>query len=264
MSMRKLGTLSVVSFLSAVAAMSSGCSTPPPDPATVHRQKGDQHVQKGEFAPAVAEYTLSLEANPQQEKTWEKLSFCEHRLGNLDKAAAATVKMVDFKNTPAEKAEVYRVAAGFYLRSLVFTEIEKAEKYLLEILKLVPGDESSLTWMGEMAAQRGGARNPRAPAQADQLELALGYYDRLIQVRPETQQPYAHKGIILTKYIGDLEAKRLAAEQSLKWKHKAAEVAETKGRIAEFDAKIAPLKKALEDVNAKIAELQKAKSTAKK
>jgi tetratricopeptide (TPR) repeat protein len=238
----------------ALVALATACS-PGVDPAAVQRQKGDELMAKSDFAGAAAEYARSLEANPKQEKTWEKLAMCRLRLDDRDGAAAALLKTLDFKADVAQKAEVYRNAAGIYLQA---QDGEKAEKYLQEVLRLLPDDENSLTWLGELASQRGGARSNDGEAVPEQLDAALRYYDRLIILKPDSPVPYIHKRIVLTKYVLHYTARKKAAEQALKHKKKA-EQAEALERMAGLQTRIDELRRTLDEVTKKLTELRKPK-----
>jgi tetratricopeptide (TPR) repeat protein len=235
-----------------LASIALAC-TPKPDPAAVHRDAGDERYRKADYAAAAAEYQQSLAANPKQEAVWEKMAASRLRLDDRDGAAAALLRTLDFKRAAAPRAEVYRNVAGFYLQS---PDRDKAEGYLLEVLKLEPDDDSTLSWLGEIEAERGGARSQDAPAVPEHLDGALRYYDRLIALRPESMNPYVHKRVVLAKYLGHLASRRQAVEQSLRWKKRGEQV-DARARIAELQGRYDELAGVLEGVNRRIGELRR-------
>jgi tetratricopeptide (TPR) repeat protein len=250
----RIGSLAGVGSLAALLAL--GCADKP-NPAIVHREAGDERLQKGDHAGAAAEYQQSLAANPKQEQVWEKLALSKARLGDRDGAAAALLETLPFKRNPEQKAELYRNAAGIYLQS---PERDKAEKYLLEVLKLAPEDEGSLSWLAEMEAERGGARSNEAPATPEHLDAALRYYRQLADLRPTSSAPLAHQRIVLSKYLQYLSSRRAAAQQAMRWK-KREDVGEARQRIDEIQRRTGEIQGQLEAVNRKIAELRRPKAT---
>jgi tetratricopeptide (TPR) repeat protein len=236
----------------ALAFLAMACAEKP-DPVVVHRDAGDDRYRKGDYAAAAAEYQQSLAVAPKQESVLEKLAACRIRLGDRDGAAAALLQTADLKKNPAQRAEVYRNVAGFYLQS---PDRDRAETYLLEVLKLAPDDDATLSWLAEIEATRGGARANDAPAVPEHLDAALAYYDRIIALRPDSLVPWAHERIVLTKYLQHVVSRRQAAEQSLRWK-KRDQALETRTRIAQLQAKADDLQRALDKVNRRVAELRK-------
>src|SRR5215208_2020012 len=86
------------------------------DPSIVHREAGDDLLRGGDFAGAAKEFTESLKVDPRQPGVWEKLAFCRVKTGEKEAAAEGLVKLADFKPSDAQKAEVYRNAAGIFLQ----------------------------------------------------------------------------------------------------------------------------------------------------
>jgi len=241
MTLRLAPALALLAFLGA-------CK---PDPAVVHRKAGDDLLAQSNYVGAAAEYEKSLEANPKLEMVWEKLAFCRMKAGDDDRAAEALVKMGDLKQTDAQKAEVYRNAAGIFLQS---ANRPKAEKYLLEAVRLDPKDEASITWLGELASEAGGARFQYAPAVPEQLDKALGYYNRLIEMRPDGSAAHANRRIVAAKYLNHLgDERRLEARVMTRNRRDPQAVADARERIARIDAKVAVMQKMLEESNAKLA-----------
>lgn len=226
------------------------------EPSIVLREQGDDLLQRSDFAGAAAEYEKSLAADPKQDKIWEKLAFCRVKTGEKDRAAEALAKVAELKAGPAEKADVLRNAAGIFLQT---PDQAKAEKYLLEVVHLVPADESSLTWLGEMASQRGGARLELAPAVPAELDKAIGFYGQIIALRPDSKSAHANRRIAVQKYVGYLSDERWKQQNALKKAGRdPAAAAAARDRLAQIDAKAAELKKLLDDSNARLAPQKKA------
>ena len=59
-----------VLFAGLGAVVSLACQKP--DPVAIHRDKGDDLFAKDQYAAAAEEYALSLQADPKQDKLWEK------------------------------------------------------------------------------------------------------------------------------------------------------------------------------------------------
>jgi tetratricopeptide (TPR) repeat protein len=223
------------------------------DPAVTHREAGDDLLRKSDFSGAAAEYAQSIALDPKQANVWERLAFCRVKTGEKDLAAEGLVKLADLKPESAQKAEVLRNAAGIYLQG---PDRAKAERYLLEAVRLDPNDEASLTWLGELASEKGGARLDIATAVPAELEEALGYYDRLIALRPDGGAAYANRRIVCVKYIGWLADERSREETRLRRGGK--DAAEAREHLARIEAKSAELRRIYEESNAKLAGLKKA------
>jgi len=228
-----------------------------PDPAAEHRDKGDELLSKDEYEAAAAEYTLSLAADPKQDKLWEKKAAVLLSAGKLDEAAESLLKLLDFATTPKDKAETYRKVANIYLQA---KKPDDAEKYFLEALKVDPNDTDSLQWLGEIASTRGGARAAQLRANPVFLEKAVAYYDQAIAIDPAAPFPYVNKRIALFKYYGHEMRLKQEAEQDLQASRgNRAKTQEAKAQIAQHDAKAADLKRQIDELAVKITELQKAK-----
>lgn len=226
-----------------------------PDPATVHRRQGDELMQRSDFRGAAAEYAKSLALDPKQEKIWEKLAFCRVRTDEKDLAAEALVKVADLKTEVAPKAEVFRNAAGIFLQG---TDKSKAEKYLLEAVRLDPTDEASLTWLGEIASEKGGARFEMQRAVPEELEKAIRWYGRLIELRPDGNAAHANRRIAVLKYLGHLDEEKRREELRLRTRGRDPTVAaDVRERVGRMDAKAAELRRLLDESNAKLAPKRK-------
>jgi tetratricopeptide (TPR) repeat protein len=220
------------------------------DPSIVHREAGDDLLRSSDFAGAAREFTESLKLDPNQPAIWEKLAFCRVKTGEKEAAAEVLVKLADFKPSDAQKAEVYRNAAGIFLQGQT-AEREGAERYLLAAVRLDPKDEASLTWLGELASQRGGARLEMATAVPEELDRALGYYAKLVELRPDSMGAHASRRIVLVKYVGHLADEKRRAEARVR--KGGAEAAAAREQLARIEAKGAELKPLLEATNAKLA-----------
>lgn len=234
----------------------AGCKKEP-DAAEVHRVAGNKALAADQFAQAAEEFTKSLEADPTQEKIWEKKAFALMKAGNVDGAAEAILKTLEFKTEPEKKGEVYRNLASIYLNR---NEMEKAEKNFGEALKLNPKDDVALGWMAEIASSLGGARSTSAPAVPEHLERALGYYDQVIALKPEDATPYLNKRIVMAKYVAHEEAMMASAQAEMAENAKdAAKVADAKARLEQHQTRIADLKVKYEALTKRFVELNKNK-----
>lgn len=238
-----------------VFALSGACKKEVPDQAGIHREAGNAALADGDWKKAADEFTKSLEADPKQEKIWEKKAYAHLQAGELDAADAAILKTTDFMTESVKKAEVYRNLGNMYVQK---NTLDKAEKYYLEALKLVPDDDSSLGWMAEIYSRRGGARHGATAAVIPELEKALAYYDKLIALKPDQPLPYVNKRIALIKIQMDVQAKKKAAEDEAVISRKDKEkVAAAKASAEVHQARIVELQKQIDEVTAKLTEVQK-------
>jgi tetratricopeptide (TPR) repeat protein len=235
----------------AVAGL-AGCQE---DPAEAHRLKGNELFKKEQWTKAAEEYRLSLEADPKQEKLWDKLAAAHMRAGQTDEAVQALLKTIDFRPDPQKKAEVYRNIGGLLLQS---PKPFDAEQYFLEAVKLAPNDDASLLWLGEMESQRGGARNMQAAAVREHLDKAVAYYDQVITAKPDALVAYVNKRIALIKLMNEEKRQKEAAEGvALAIRRNTAQKQEALSRVAHHQARIDELKAKADELSAKITELQK-------
>jgi tetratricopeptide (TPR) repeat protein len=231
-----------------------------PDPVAIHRDKGDDLFAKDQYAAAAEEYALSLQADPKQDKLWEKKAVAHMRAGKLDEAAASLVKMLDNATTGKERAEINRKVAGMYLES---KKPDEAEKYFLEALKADPQDTDSLAWLGEIASTRGGARAAQLAADPKQLEKAVAYYDQAIAIDPTAPIPYVNKRIALFKYMGHEQRLKLMADNQAKSTRDKATIEQAKVEMAQHQTREEDLKRQIDELGTKITELTKAAAAAK-
>jgi tetratricopeptide (TPR) repeat protein len=254
--MNKVARLSLV--IGACALAMIGCKKEP-TPAEIHKDKGNTLLDAQKWTEAAEEYRLSLEADPKQEKLWEKKAYAHMQAGDMDSADTSILKLLDFRPEPEKKAEVYRNLASMYLQK----STDKAEKYFNEAVKIDPKDDVSLAWLAEIYAQRGGARNPKQTAVPAMLDKALEYYDQVIAVKPELPNTYLNKRIVMAKYMDYTRIQKEAAEQDLKLNSKnAAKVAELNATIAEHQARIDDFKAKFEELTKRFSEVAKAAKAA--
>ncbi len=246
----------VALLIGALALAGTTACSKEPDQAQIHRDAANALLQDGKWNEAAQEYAKSLEADPKQEKMWERKAYCHMQAGALEDAEAALLKMLELKTEPAAKAEVYRNIAGMYMQKTV---MDKAEKYFLEASKVDPKDAMSLQWLGEIYSQRGGARDMKAPAVPESLQKALDYYDKAIAINPNEPALYLNKRIVMGKYMEDARQKKVAAEQAAVDAGADKEKAEAaKAEAAQHQAKMDEFKKQFEEMTKKLVEVQKA------
>ncbi|XXF75931.1 hypothetical protein P2318_23110 [Myxococcaceae bacterium GXIMD 01537] len=247
----KLGRVGLM--VGVLSLVGTACSNEP-DPVQVHRAKGTKHFNKKEFKEAATEYGLSLQLNPKQEDVWKAKAYAHSQAGDLDGAAESTLKLMDFKTTPAEKAEVYRSVASIHMKG----NLDKAEEYLNEALKLDAKDEYSLGWIAEIYAQKGGARAMAAPAVPAHLEKALEYYDKVLAINVNSANTYLNKRVVMAKYMEHERVQKEAADKE------AADNPKDKAKVEAATARAAEHQKRIDDFKLKFDELTQKFSEATK
>jgi tetratricopeptide (TPR) repeat protein len=226
-----------------------------PDEAEIHRDAGREFLDKKEWPQAIAEYDLSLKADPNQEEVWKQKAVAHMSAGEKEKAAEAFAKTADFKKEPAKKAEVFRNLGGMFVQS---DDLEKAETYFNKSTEIDPKDADSYGWLGEIYSRRGGARSNDAPAVPAHLDKALQYYDKAIGANPALANNYLNKRIVLAKYSQYEQNQQAAAEAEAKASTKdQAKAAEAKARADKAGAHADELKKLMEETTKKYVEAQK-------
>lgn len=237
-----------------VAALSTSCKKEP-DTAAIHRNKGYALANEEKWPEALAEYELSLAADPKQEKLWEQKAFALLKTGKKDEAAQALLKTLEFKQEPKDKIAVYRNVAGMYLQAHAPV---KAEQYFQEALKLDPNDVESMVWLGEISSQLGGARAMEAPAIPEHLDKALSYYAKATELNADNPTPLLNSRIALIKYIDYHRKQKEAAdaEAAANAKDKV-KLADAQARSADAQAKIDALKQRVELITPKLTEAMK-------
>lgn len=242
----------------AVLSLLAACER---NPALVHREAGDDLLARSDFKGAAAEYGKSLALAPAQPQLWSKLAFANLKAGDRDGAAEALAKQAEGETEPARKADAYRNAAGIYLQA--GTDQDKAERYLLEAVRVDPADEASFAWLGELASIRGGARVQVGPVVPAELDKAIGWYGRVIAIRPDARAAHANRRIAIVKYLRALDDERAAQAARLSRAGKdAAAAADASDRIAKAGAKKAELQQLLADSDARLSATRKAAAAA--
>jgi tetratricopeptide (TPR) repeat protein len=236
---------------------------PEPDPAEAPRQAGNVLFKKGEFEKAGQEYekALALDKKPEV-KGYETAAFAYMKAGNLGKASELLMKTLPFKQDTAGKLEVYRNITGMYLSAHRGMEVEQV---FLEILKLEPKDPAAMGWLADFACERGGARsNTKAPVPAE-LDKALEWYAKLLEVAPDDIGVWVNRRIIYNRYSDYWSGQKSAAEADAETNKKDKDVAaDFKKQAADAQLKIDEFQAKLAEANAKITELSKAKAAAGK
>jgi len=238
----------------------TGCSKPE-DPAVLHRALGNEYARKADWAAAAREYGLSLQANPHDRKVWELKANAHLRLGQLRQAAESLGTQAEYTSDPIAKAEAYRLVASMYVEHREFGEAEKA---FAEALKFDPRDELSLSWLGEFASVRGGARSAKDPPDPAWLTKAIAYYDQAILVNPNNLFTYVNKRVAINKYIVFEQQEKALADRLLQLERRnASKVAAARTRLTESTARIEDFEKEIEELSKKITELQAAQKAKK-
>jgi tetratricopeptide (TPR) repeat protein len=237
----------------------TGCSKPE-DPAVLHRALGNEYARKADWAAGAREYGLSLQANPHDRKVWELKANAHLRLGQLGQAAESLGNAAEYASDPIVKAELYRLVASMYVEHREFGEAEKA---FAEASKFDPRDELSLSWLGEFASVRGGARSMKDPPDPAWLTKAIAYYDQAISLNPDNLFAYVNKRVAINKYIVFEQQEKALADQLIHLERRdPAKVAAARTRLTESTARIEDCEKEIKELSKKITELvaaQKAK-----
>jgi len=253
------GKAALLCGLAALSILLTACSKED-DQAAVHRGLGNDLARKGDWAGAVKEYGLAADANPKDRKIWELKANAYVRLGQVKEAAESLAKPAEYTTDPAAKAEIYRLVAAMYVDQ---KEFDSAEKAFAEALKFDPKDENSLSWLGEIASARGGARSMTAPPDGVQLMKAIAYYDKAIAVNPENIFSYVNKRIAITKYVLLEEEEKAQAAKLVQLEKKDASKAAAQTRLTESTTRLEGFKKEIEQLTVKIKELQAAQKAKK-
>jgi hypothetical protein len=137
----------------------------------------------------------------------------------------------------------------------------------------LPTDEESFSWLGDMYAQRGGARDMKATAVPADLEKSYGYYEKAAALKPDKPDAYVMLRVVMTKYHAYYmkEKEDAEAEAKLLEKSKGKDKDKDKEKAAEATARAEKAKTAMEaaqkkidDATAKLTEATKKAAEAKK
>ncbi len=257
--MKRLGRIGLVLGVLALGG-TVGCKNEAEEAAKAHRIKGSDHMSKKEWKEAAEAYALSLQADPKQEKVWEKKAYAHLQISQMKEAEEAVFKILEMKTTPAEKAEVYRTLASMHMQG---GTTESAEKYFNEALKIEPKDEASLGWIAEIYAQRGGARSMSAPIVKEDLDKALGYYDQVLAINSMSAPTYLNKRVVMFRLIEyEKQQKEMALSEAVENAKDKAIVDEANARAAEHQKRMDEYQVLITEVTKKFSEAQKAAKAA--
>jgi len=257
--MRALGEGLLISLFTLSIGLTA-CSKPE-DPAALHRALGNEYARKADWAAAAGEYGLSLQANPHDRKVWELKANAHLRLGQLPQAAESLAKPAEYTSDPNAKAETYRLVASMYVEH---REFDQAEKAFAEAVRFDPRDELSLSWLGEFASARGGARSMTDQPDPVWLTKAITYYDQVISLNPDNLFAYVNKRIAITKYIVFEQQEKALADRLVHLERDAFKVAAARTRLTESTARVEEFEKEIAKLSKKIAELVAAQKAQKR
>ena len=253
--------LGLVGALALVTALPA-CKEEPPSPAKMHLTAGDKHRVANEWKEAAEEYGKSLEADPKQEKVWETKAYSHQQAGDTEAAVATLMKWAETKSDAAEKAKLIRFAADLWRQK---PNMEKAEATYLEAIKVLPTDDESYSWLGEMHAQKGGARDVKLPAVPAELDKAYEYYEKVAGIKPDKPDAYINQRVILSKYLAYYKKQKDDAEAEAKTLEKDKDkAAEATARAEKAKTALDDTQKKLEAVTVKLTEANKKAAAAKK
>jgi tetratricopeptide (TPR) repeat protein len=219
----------------------------------IHRDKGYEYADKGEWKEAASEFGQSLNLDPTQETIWEQKAYAHMQLKEWDQVEASMTKLAELKKDPAGKSKVLRNVGGMYVQA---GDNDKAERVFLKALELDPSDDQSLTWLGEIYSQRGGARSA-APPDPIALQKAIQYYDKVAALKPDLPATYINERIALMKLVEYEQSKKDAALKDAAATKDRAKVQELQAAAADHQARIDQMKKQIDDVTHKFADAQK-------
>jgi tetratricopeptide (TPR) repeat protein len=249
--MNRLGKawmLGVLVLCGAVACMKEE------NPAAEHRSAGNKALEKKDWKKSIEEFGKSLQLDPSQAKVWEQKAYAHLQLRESEEVETSLVKAAELYPDQAKKAELYRNLASMYIQNQNAT---KAETYFLKTIEVNPQDDLAQAWLGEIYAQRGGARTKNPPVP-DLLKKSFEYYDRAIAIKPDFANTYINKRIAVNKLKEYETAQKEAAEQALAKEKDPAKKAELTTQIADTQVRIDDLKKQFDELGAKFTELYKA------
>jgi hypothetical protein len=193
---------------------------------------------------------------------WETKAYCHQQDQDTDGTVATLTKWAETKTDPAEKAKMHRSIAAIWMQK---PNMEKAEASFLEAVKILPSDDESLSWLGEIHSQRGGARDGNAAAVPAELDIALEYYAKVEKAKPDKPETYINQRVIYTKYSAYHKKLKDEAEAEAKANEKDKDkAAEATARAEKHAAAMDDFKKKTEAATAKFTEASKKAKEAKK
>jgi tetratricopeptide (TPR) repeat protein len=148
------------------------------DPAEAHHRVAVEAFAKGEFAKAAAAYEEVIKLNPDLDERVQKKAASAWAKAEEYEKAAALLERLAAKKTGDEKIASELEIAGMYLQTA--RDLDQAETWFKKVLAKAPKHEAALSWLAEISAVRGGARNAAVEAKPEHLDEAS--YD--IEVNP--------------------------------------------------------------------------------
>lgn len=233
------------------------------DPAEAHHRVAVEAFAKGEFAKAAAAYEEVIRLNPDlDEKVQKKAASAWAKAEEYEKAAALLERLAA-KKTGDEKIASELEIAGMYLQTA--HDLDQAEAWFKKVLAKAPKHEAALSWLAEISAVRGGARNAAVEAKPEHLDEALRRYDAVIELNPTATGAYVNKRIVYMKYLEALQKKKAGALADAETNKADKETAgDFKQTADEAQAQWDTMKLALDEVGRKLGELNKAAKDAPK
>jgi tetratricopeptide (TPR) repeat protein len=288
--MKRLGRVGLV--ISVLTLTGTTACEDKPDPAKLHRIQGSDFLNKKDWKNAAAEYTLSLQADPNQGEVWKKKAYAHMQMGESEETAKALVKYSEFVKDAQEKADLqlniaqeylkarkveeanaafakilatktepkdqtafYRSVADAYLKAGL---LDEGERQFNEALKIDPKDEASLGWLAEIYATRGGARSKDAPVVPEHLDKSLEYYDQVIAINPAYPFSYVNKRIVMAKYLEyEVKQKEIAELEAKANAKNKAKAKEAQARAADHLKRAEDYKRQFDELTVKYTETLK-------
>jgi len=224
------------------------------DEAVAHKTKATQFEKKSQWKEAAEEFALSLTVNPKQEEVIEHLANAHMQLQDFDQVVASMGKLAELKPDPAAKAEVYRNLGGAFVERGMH---DRAEPVFLKAVEIDPKDDQSLSWLAEIYAVRGGARDVTAEADPQALDKSVAYLDKVLALKPDDAGTYVNKRIALMKYTEYYKNEKASAEATAAAEKDKARKKELLAKVEEPQAQIDKLTKQVEEISKKITDLTK-------
>jgi tetratricopeptide (TPR) repeat protein len=206
---------------------------------------------------AAEEYGKSLEADPKQEKVWETKAYCHQQADDTEGAVATLMKWAETKPDAVEKAKLIRFGADLWKQK---GNQEKSEAAYLDAIKVLPTDDESYSWLADMYAIRGGARDVKAAAVPANLDKAYAYYGKVGELKPDSPNAFVMQRVIMTKYVAYYQKQKEDAEAEAKVFEKDKDkdkAAEATARAEKAKTEMEAAQKKIEEATAKMTEANK-------
>jgi tetratricopeptide (TPR) repeat protein len=163
----------------ALEALNQALRLTPSDPATL-AMRGLYYQRTGEYARAVGDFTLAIQADPQNVFWQLALAEAYDRLGDLNSAAREYQRATEVAPTDPQ---AWRALALFCLSRDIFID-ELAFPAAQTALKLDPNNPQSMDLMA------------RAYLAREQVDLALPLLEKAIELAPQDPSPRFHLGLL--------------------------------------------------------------------